>query len=174
MALELKRELEYYKRWWDVKGISLEEGVDKFVDLLENSSDDALHGDMSRHIYEFLTQKLDRYDLHDHLKSIVLGAEPIIRGIYMLNNSSDKCPYTYGLSDCIALIPKMQYWVNDIVAYKKLQNYHDFRKTYLDLHNVRNKIAHGVSIEMNVVGKYQATYAYLALYIYIYCRFLKV
>lgn len=173
MASELKHELDYYNRWWDVKGITLEEGIDKFVDLLENSSDDVLHGDVSRHIFEFLTQKLDRYDLHDHMKSIVLGAEPLIRSIYKLNNSSSSCPSTRGLSDCIALIPQMQYWVDDIYYYKNGQRYHDFRKTYLDFYSVRNKFAHGVSVEMNTVGKYQATYGYLALYIYIYCRFVK-
>lgn len=174
MASELKRELDYYNRWWDVRDISLEEGVDKFVELLENSSDDALHGDLSRHIYEFLTQKLDRYDLHDHMKSIALGAEPIIRGIYMLNNSCNSCPRTKGLSDCLALVPHLQYWVDDIFAYKNTQRYRDFRKTYLDFYSVRNKFAHGVSIEMNTGSKYQATYAYLALYIYIYCRFIEV
>lgn len=174
MASELKRELDYYNRWWDVRDISLEEGVDKFVELLENSSDDALHGDLSRHIYEFLTQKLDRYDLHDHMKSIALGAEPIIRGIYMFNNSCNSCPRTKGLSDCLALVPHLQYWVDDIFAYKNTQRYRDFRKTYLDFYSVRNKFAHGVSIEMNTGSKYQATYAYLALYIYIYCRFIEV
>ncbi len=174
MASELKHELDYYNRWWDVEGITLEEGVDKFVNLLENSSDDALHGDVSRHIFEFLTQKLDRYDLHDHMKSIVLGAEPIIRGIYMLNNSCNSCPYTYGLSDCLALVPRLQYWVNAIFANKDVQRYRDFRKTYLDLYSVRNKFAHGVSVEMNSGSKYQAIYGYLALYIYIYCRFLEV
>ena len=173
MASELKRELDYYNRWWDIKDITLEEGVDKFVDLLENSSDDALHEDVSRHIFEFLTQKLDRYDLHDHMKSIVLGAEPIIRSIYKLNNSSNSCPNTHGLSDCIALIPQMQYWVNDIIAHKNLQRYHDFRKTYLDFYGIRNKFAHGVSVEMNTGSKYQATYGYLAFYIYIFCRFAK-
>lgn len=174
MASELKRELDYYNRWWDVKGISLEEGVDKFVELLENSSDDALHGDLSRHIFEFLTQKLDRYDLHDHMKSIALGAEPIIRGIYMLNNSCSSYPRTKGLSDCLALVPDLQYWVDDIFANMKIKRYYDFRKTYLDFYSVRNKFAHGVSVEMNTGSKYQATYAYLALYIYIYCRFIEV
>lgn len=174
MATELKCELDSYKYLWDVKGISLEEGVDKFVDLLENSSDDVLHGDVSRHIYEFLTQKLDRYDLHDHMRTIVLGAEPIIRGIYMLNNSQKSCPMTRGLSECIALVPRLQYWVNDIFAYKDMQRYRDFRKTYLDFYKVRNKFAHGVSIDMNSGRKYQAIYGYLALYIYIYCRFIEI
>ena len=174
MASELKSELTYYNRWWDVKGVTLEEGVDKFVELLENSSDDALHGDLSRHVFEFLTQKLDRYDLHDHMKTIALGAEPIIRSIYMLNNSRSSCPYTKGLSDCLALVPDLQYWVDDIFAYKKVQKYHDFRKTYLDFYSIRNKFAHGISVEMNSGSKYQAIYGYLALYIYIYCRFIEV
>ena len=174
MASELKRELDYYNRWWDIRGITLEEGIDKFVDLLENSSDDALHGDVSRHIFEFLTQKLDRYDLHDHMKSIVLGAEPIIRGIYMQNSSSTSCPRTRGLSDCLALVPELHQWVDDIFEFQSIQKYYDFRKTYLGFYSVRNKFAHGVSVEMNTGSKYQATYGYLALYIYIYCRFLDV
>ena len=173
MASELKRELDYYNRWWDVKGITLEEGVDKFVSLLENSSDDALHGDVSRHIFEFLTQKLDRYDLHDHMKSIVLGAEPIIRGIYMQNNSSTSCPRTHGLSECLALVPKLQQWVDDIFKFQSIQKYYDFRKTYLGFYGSRNKFAHGVSVDMNTGNKYLATYSYIALYIYIYCRFAK-
>ena len=174
MASELKRELDYYNRWWDVKDITLEEGVDKFVSLLENSSDDALHDDVSRHIFEFLTQKLDRYDLHDHMKSIVLGAEPIIRGIYMLNNSCSSCPKTHGLSDCLALVPRLQYWVDDIFAYQNTRKYYDFRKTYLGFYSVRNKFAHGVSVDMNTGSKYQATYGYLALYIYIYCLIFNI
>ena len=173
MASELKRELDYYNRLWDVKGITLEEGIDKFVDLLENSSDDALHGDVSRHIFEFLTQKLDRYDLHDHMKSIVLGAEPIIRGIYMQNSSSTSCPRTRGLSDCLALVPELHQWVDDIFEFQSIQKYYDFRKTYLGFYGTRNKFAHGVSVEMNSGSKYQAIYSYLALYIYIYCRFAK-
>lgn len=173
MASELKRELDYYNRWWDVKGITLEEGVDKFVSLLENSSDDALHGDVSRHIFEFLTQKLDRYDLHDHMKSIVLGAEPIIRGIYMQNNSSTSCPRTRGLSECLALVPELQQWVDDIFEFQSIQKYYDFRKTYLGFYGSRNKFAHGVSVDMNTGNKYLATYGYIALYIYIYCRFAK-
>ncbi len=173
MASELKSELTYYNRWWDVKGITLGEGVDKFVDFLENTSDGVLHGEVSRHIFEFLTQKLDRYDLHDHMKSIVFGVEPLIRSIYMLNNPLNSCPSTCGLSDSIALIPQMQYWVDDIYYYRNGQKYHDFRKTFLDLRSVRNKLAHGVSVEMNTVGKYQATYGYLAFYIYLYCRFVN-
>ena len=174
MASELKRELDYYNRWWDVKGITLEEGVDQFVSLLENSHDEALHGDFSRHIFEFLTQKLDRYDLHDHMKTIVLGAESVIRSLYMQNNSCNSCPKTHGLSDCLALVPELQRWVDDIFAYQSVQKYYDFRKSYLGFYSVRNKFAHGVSIEMNTGNKYQASYCYLALYIYIYCRFLKV
>ena len=144
------------------------------MSLLENSSDDALHGDVSRHIFEFLTQKLDRYDLHDHMKAIVLGAEPIIRGIYMQNNFCTSCPRTHGLSDCLALVPELHQWVDDIFEFQSIQKYYDFRKTYLGFYSVRNKFAHGVSVEMNTGSKYQATYGYLALYIYIYCRFLDV
>lgn len=173
MAHEMKRELEYYNRWWDVVGVTLDDGIDKFVSLLRNSQDGALHNDVSRHIYEFLTQKLDRFDLHDHMKSIVLGAEPIIRSIYMHNNSCSSSPKTKGLSDCLALIPDLQRWVDDIFAYQSTQKYFDFRKTYLGFFSVRNKIAHGVSIEMNTGNKYLATYGYLALFVYIYCRFVK-
>lgn len=173
MAQELKRELDYYNRWWDVDGVALDKGIDNFVLLLKNTQDDALHNDVSRHIYEFLTQKLDRFDLHDHMKSIVLGAEPIIRSIYMHNNSCSSCPKTKGLSDCLALIPDLQRWVNDIFAHQNIQKYFDFRKNYLGFFSVRNKFAHGVSIEMNTGNKYLATYGYLALFVYIYSRFAK-
>ena len=173
MAHELQRELEYYNRWWDIKGITLDEGIGSFVTLLKDSQDEALHGDVSRHIFEFLTQKLDRYDLHDHMKSIVLGAEPIIRGIYMQNNSTTSCPRTRGLADCLALVPELHQWVDDIFEFQSIQKYHDFRKTYLGFYGTRNKFAHGVSVDMNSGSKYQAIYSYLALYIYIFCRFKK-
>lgn len=173
MASELKRELEYYNRWWDVKGITLDEGVDFFVNLLKSSQDKSLHDDVSRHIFEFLTQKLDRYDLHDHMKSIVLGAEPIIRSIYMRNNLCESYPKTHGLSECLALVPKLRYWVDDIFAYQNVTKYYDFRKTYLAFYGVRNKFAHGVSIDMNTGNKYLSTYSYLALYVYICCRFIN-
>lgn len=173
MASELKRELDYYNRWWDVRDVTLDEGIDIFVNFLKDSQDNALHEDVSRHIYEFLTQKLDRYDLHDHMRSIVLGAEPIIRGIYMHNNSCTICPRGKGLTDSLTLVPDLKRWVDDIFAYQKMQNYYDFRKTYLGFYSVRNKFAHGVSIEMNTGNKYLSTYGYLALYVYIYCRFVK-
>ena len=173
MASELKRELDYYNRWWDVRDVTLDEGIDIFVNFLKDSQDNALHEDVSRHIYEFLTQKLDRYDLHDHMRSIVLGAEPIIRGIYMHNNSCTICPRGKGLNDSLTLVPDLKRWVDDIFAYQKMQNYYDFRKTYLGFYSIRNKFAHGVSIEMNTGNKYLSTYGYLALYVYIYCRFVK-
>ena len=173
MAIELKRELEYYNRWWDVNGVTLEDGVDKFVSLLRTSTDDSLHSDMSRYIFEFLTQKLDRFDLNDHMKLIVLGAESVIRGIYMFNNYNNSYPTTNGLAACLALVPELHYWVNNIFENKNQQKYYDFRRTYLDFYSVRNKFAHGISVEWNTVSKYQATYGYLALYIYIFSRFTK-
>ena len=166
MVKELQFELGYYTRWWDVNGISFSDGIDRFVSFLKNSNDYVLRNDLSRHIYEFLTQKVDKYDLYDHLKSISLGLEPILRRMYMNNNQCSSAPITNGLSDCMALIPDLKEWSKYIPSQAQ-----DFKKVYRSYYHVRNKFAHGADIEMNSVSKYQSTYSYLALYIYIFNRF---
>ena len=168
MVDELQRELDFYTRWWDVKGVTLNEGISRFISFLKNSNDNVLHDDLSRHIFEFLTQKVDKYDLHDHLKSISLGLEPILRRMYMHNNRCSSAPLTNGLSGCIALIPDLEEWTK----YYSPSDFQDFKKIYYAYYRVRNKFAHGSDIEMNTVAKYQATFSYLALYTYIYNRFI--
>ena len=166
MVSELQQELGYYNRMWDVT-TALNKGIERFVAFLRNAdSDKVFHDDIIRHIYEFLTRPLDKYDLHDHLKAIALGFEPFVRKIYVTNNQND-APQTSGLSECIALMPELKSWTQQ--TYVKT----DFRKIYWNLYWTRNKFAHGADIEMNSINKYQSTFSYLALYIYVYNRFAK-
>ena len=167
MAEELKQELCYYNRWWDLQGLTLDEGVDHFVELLNTTDDTVLHKDTSRHIFEFLTQKVDKYDLHDHLRTITLALEPILKIMYMKNNHKKMTPPTFGLNDCISLMPELKNWVDNSYT----QSNQGFNRIFKGFYNTRNKFAHGSDIEMNTVSKYQASYGYLALYIYIYNKF---
>lgn len=170
MGCTLKYELNYYNRWWDIQNVTLDEGIEHFVSFLKaEDNDKVFHTDISRHIYEFLTQKLDTYDLHDHLRAITLGFETIVRKMYTITNMCDM-PWTDGLKKSIALLPELLAWTETPIPLYRNQN---FRTLYEKLKQTRNKFAHGADIEMNNVNKYQTTYSFLALYIYIYNRFVK-
>lgn len=172
MASELKRELghsRYNRRWWDLD-VTIEDGIDRFVSFLENANNDrVIHEDLSLHIFELLTQPVTKYDIYDHLKTITLGFEPIIRRIYKLNNPGSIVPRTDGLANCIKLVPELNTWAAYTPGSQLQQNV--FRRIYDNIYRTRNKFAHGSDVEMITPEMYQAAYSFVTLFIYVISRF---
>ena len=170
MKNALKSELDYYERWWDIDSKTIDAAIEDFVDFLQNTDNTVLHYIVSRHIYKVLTYKLDRYDLYDVLIGLSVNLETLIRNIYMHNNSIKQEPKTNGLEDCVALIPGLDVWSH--APYIGTQGFSTIYHQIKD--KCRNKISHGVDVQMNTVKKYQTIYGCIALYVYIYTRFLEV
>ena len=174
MASELKRELghsKYNKYWWNLDDVTMDEGIDRFVSFLKTANNDrVIHEDLSCHIFELFTQRVTKYDTYDHLRTITLGFEPIIRRIYTLNNPGSTVPQTNGLADCIKLVPELETWAS--IQWSQIPR-NDFRIIYNKIYRTRNKFAHGSDVEMNHPEMFQAAYSYIALFIYVISRFTK-
>lgn len=174
MACELKRELghsKYNKYWWNLEDVTMDEGIDRFVSFLETANNDrVIHEDLSCHIFELFTQRVTKYDTYDHLRTITLSFEPIIRRIYMLNNPGSIDPQTNGLADCIKLVPELETWAS--IHWSQIPQ-NDFRIIYNKIYRTRNKFAHGSDVEMNHPEMFQAAYSFVTLFIYVISRFTK-
>lgn len=174
MASELKRELghsKYNKYWWNLDDVTMDEGIDRFVSFLKTANNDrVIHEDLSCHIFELFTQRVTKYDTYDHLRTITLSFEPIIRRIYMLNNPGSIDPQTNGLADCIKLVPELETWAS--IHWSQIPQ-NDFRIIYNKIYRTRNKFAHGSDVEMNHPEMFQAAYSFVTLFIYVISRFTK-
>ena len=122
----------------------------------------------TRKVDEFLNYKIDKFDLYAALQQVILSFEALLRSIYMFNSDKPTDPKTGGLQDCVNLFKEASSWVN--TTYEPNTHWPKFYNIYISFKKNRNKIGHGIDIELSTKKQFNAIYDYLALFVYFFAK----
>ena len=167
LSNRLKEELCEYNRFWDLP-LTIEDYIPLLMKFIRVTKQKVLTEQFTRKVDEFLNYKIDKFDLYAALQQVILSFEALLRSIYMFNSDKPTDPKTGGLQDCVNLFKEASSWVN--TTYEPNTHWPKFYNIYISFKKNRNKIGHGIDIELSTKKQFNAIYDYLALFVYFFAK----
>ena len=157
LSERLKSELSFYDYWMSLEGFNMNNAIDVFLKFIKESSNSNLSRTIPQNLYEYCFASTDIYDRETYIRNLSLFFEALLAEIYFYKNH--KREQKKGLYE----------WADEFDFAHKLifsRNSKGFDRIMASLYHLRNKLAHGGSLEMNSRETAITIADYVALYIY--------
>lgn len=157
LSASLKYELQFYDTWMRREGYNIDNGVDKFLAFIKESSNTNLSRVLPQNLYEYWFAGTDAFDRENYVRNLSIFYEALLADMYF--RKYDKKLPKKGLYD----------WIDEFDMAHKISFYNDskgFDRILTNLYRMRNKLAHGDAIELNSRETANTIADYVALYVY--------
>ena len=161
LSKRLKTELSFYNTWMEYEGFELDKSIDLFLSFIKESSNSNLSRVLPQNLYEYWFASTDAYDRENYIRNLSLFFEALLADLYYRKNNCKL--QKNGLYD----------WASEFSLANKLyysSSSKGFDRILSTLYHLRNKLAHGDSVEMNSRETANKIADFTALYIYIYMK----
>lgn len=160
----LKSELHFYDAWMRYEGYNIENGVDKFLAFIKESSNPNLCRVLPQNIYEYWFASTDAFDRENYVRNLSIFYEALLADIYYRKYNMKL--HKKGLYD----------WADEFDMAHKISFYNNskgFDRILTNLYRMRNKLAHGDAVELNSRETANTIADYVALYVYTMVKYYK-
>jgi hypothetical protein len=153
----LKLELHFYDAWMRYEGYNIDNGVDKFLTFIKESSNTNLSRVLPQNLYEYWFAGTDAYDRENYVRNLSIFYEALLADMYF--RKYDKKLHKKGLYE----------WADEFDMAHKISFYNNskgFDRILTNLYRMRNKFAHGDAVELSSRETANTISDYVALYVY--------
>ena len=157
LSVRLKSELSFYDHWMNLEGFNINDAIDAFLKFIKESTNSNLSRTIPQNLYEYCFASTDVYDRETYIRNLSLFYEALLAEIYYYKNH--KREQKKGLYE----------WADEFDFANKLffsRNSKGFDRIMASLYHLRNKLAHGGSLDMNSRETAITIADFIALYIY--------
>lgn len=162
----LKHELNFYARFWDLENISMHDGIELFVTYVKNLDNSRISQQIPRKLLILWNYQSDIYDRKELLNELVICYEELLRKIHISNTGVTI--QAKGLYETYSNIPYINSW-----TVTENPDNNTYRRYFRYINTLRNKIAHGNDINFSSIELMQRIAEYTSLYVYTVARFLS-
>ena len=157
LSYSLKSELHFYDAWMRYEGYNIENGVDKFLAFIKESSNVNLSRVLPQNLYEYWFASTDAFDRENYVRNLSIFYEALLADMYY--RKYDKKLHKNGLYD----------WADEFDMAHKISFYNNskgFDRILSNIYRMRNKLAHGDALELSSRETANTIADYVALYVY--------
>jgi len=160
LTQKLKNELRFYCRWMQRENVDYDVAINDFVSFLKGAHNENLNHKLPQSLFEYWFASTDALDRSRYVCDLSIFYEALFREIRY--STDDTYVRKEGLIDWALDYP----WTAMKVRYMKWAGEpKGFDRIFNDIHDKRNKFAHGESVELNSLETANAIVDYVALYI---------
>ena len=160
---KLKSELSFSKGWMLYEHYDYENAIASFIDFINHSQNPNLSKRLPQDLYEYWFASTDENDRYRYLTDLLIFFESLMAELYIYRYGSR--PHTHGLSELATYFEGLP----DLLLYSRDDR--GFSRIASNLQYNRNKVAHGVYLEMNSRDTANRIVDYVALFVYVVARY---
>lgn len=160
---KLISELSFARGWMFYEHYDYEKAIATFIDFINHSQNPNISQRLPQDLYEYWFASTDENDRYRYLTDLLIFFEGLLAELYTCRYGTK--PHTHGLSELATNFDGLP----DLLLYSRDDR--GFSRIASNLQYNRNKVAHGVYIEMNSRDTANRIVDYVALFVYVVARY---